>query len=894
MDPNRWREIERVLDEALAHEPQQWQAVLDESCSNDPELRAEVESLLRRAVDADQFLQSPPTAMAAAIVAEAQAPAGERRWEERRVGAYRLVREIGRGGMSRVFLAERVDGQFEQQVALKLLRPGLDSELDQARFRHERQILASLNHPNIARLFDGGVTEDGVPYLVLEYIEGLPIDRYCAEHELSPLQRLSLFLPVLDASQYAHRNLVVHRDLKPSNIFVTADGVVKLLDFGLAKLLDSSADDGVTLTQTGQRWMTPEYAAPEQVRAEQATTLTDVYQLGAVLYELLAGAPPFGKRARGLHELEAAILHSDPRPPSAAGADARSVRGDVDAIVLKALAKEPERRYASAMAMREDIERFLDGRPVRAQPQSTAYRIRKFVRRHSASLAGVAAAVLALLTATAFSIYGMREATHQRDRAEEALRRSRASVAFESMIFRLIPPNGAPMSFDTLLARGRQVLDHQYRGDPVSRIELGIQFAQHYLEHGNDTAGQTILRHTMAIADSARLREMQLRTRCEIGAAFARFARADSARAWLDQSRAFAMPERALDRSTLDACEGAEANAMIRQKPDSAARLFERIVARYEAAGDTAASDYVDFIIDAARAANLGKHDRRALGLMLRGVELQRRGSDVDLASRTIAMFNIASAYGALGEYKTAREWLAREVRSVPSVDSAPEQAVFVASAYGTVLDRLAEDDSAVFWLERALSRPHSLAPRFKYPAHLMLARIAHARARADDAGRHEQSADSLASHVRVPGAKTVRSAYRIEAIDGRLDRSAVEASVRAWLDSLEYGPDSTSRAFLDPLMSAAARLLRSGSYEASGKYAAHAMRIAASDTLSYRQSGTVGHAMYLQAAAAKGRGDLAAARELLARALPPLRYGLGDRHPITVAALALRDSIER
>jgi serine/threonine-protein kinase len=893
MDPNRWREIERVLDTALAREPREWQAVLDESCSNDPELRAEVESLLRHAANADRFPPSPPASLAAAIVSDVQRSESDRRWEDRRVGAYRLVREIGRGGMSRVFLAERADGQFEQRVALKLLRPGLDSELDQARFRHERQILASLNHPNIARLFDGGVTEDGVPYLVLEYIEGQPIDRYCAERGLSTVERLSLFLPVLDATQYAHRNLVVHRDLKPSNIFVAADGAVKLLDFGLAKLLDQAVDDGATLTQTGQRWMTPEYAAPEQVEAGAVTTLTDVYQLGAVLYELLAGAPPFGKRARGLYDLESAVLNADPRPPSAAGAS-RALRGDVDAIVLKSLAKEPEHRYASAAAMREDIERFLAGRPVRARPQSAGYRVRKFVRRHSAALTGVAVSGLALLTATAFSLYGMREATRQRDRAEEALRRSRASVAFESMIFKLIPADGAPMSFDTLLARGRQVLDRQYRGDPVSRIELAIQFAQHYLEHGNDTAGHAILRRAMAIADSTHLAEMQLRTRCEIAAAFARFAQADSALAWVDRSRAFARNERSLDRSTLDACEGAQADALIRHDPDSAARLFARILARYEAAGDTAASDYVDYVIDAARAANLGKHDRRSLDLMLRAIELQERGSNADLVSRAVAMFNIASAYGALGEYVTARQWLARQLPAVPSVDSAPEQAVFVASAYGTTLDKLAEDDSTAFWLERALSRPHSLAPRFKYPAHLILARIARAHGRAEDAQRHERTADSLAAHVRVPGVRSVRSAYRIQTLDERLDRSAVEAAVRGWLDSLEYGPDSTSRVFLDALIAAATRLLRSGSYELAGTYAAHALRIAATDSLMFRQSGTVGHVLYLRAAAAKGRGDVATARDLVARAIPPLRYGYGDRHPITGAAVALRDSIGR
>ena len=318
--------VQAVLDAVLTCEPTQWPAVLDEACSGDAELRREVERLLARLDTASRFLDSPPGAIAAALIAEERELEGRLAADSftgRRIGAYRIDRELGRGGMSRVFLAERADGEFEQQVAVKLLRPGLDSDLDLARLRAERQILATLNHPNIARLLDGGVTEEGLPYLVMEYIDGQPLDRHCEERRLSVRQRLELFQTVAEATEYAHRNLVVHRDLKPSNILVTATGTVKLLDFGLAKLLQSDSRTATPATRAGHGWMTPEYAAPEQIRGTGVNTVTDVYQLGVVLYELLTGRLPFAHHG-SLFELQTAILEEEPALPSVAATERRA------------------------------------------------------------------------------------------------------------------------------------------------------------------------------------------------------------------------------------------------------------------------------------------------------------------------------------------------------------------------------------------------------------------------------------------------------------------------------------------------------------------------------------------------------------------------------------------
>src|SRR5215831_15187420 len=398
MSSEYWKEVERIIDAALESDPSEWPRVLDEASNGNTSLRREAAGLLAQYTAARSFLESPPAEAAAALVAEARVAA--EKLEGQRIGAYRIVQQVGRGGMSRVFLAERADGAFEQRVALKLLRAGLDSEIDHERFRAERQILATLNHANIARLLDGGIGPSGAPYLALEFVDGDPIDEYCDKHSLGVWQRLELFIAVAEATEHAHRSLVVHRDLKPSNIFITGDGAVKLLDFGLAKLVEPVGPIAPRETHTGQRWLTPEYAAPEQITGAPITTLTDVYQLGAVLYELLTGVLPFGTRGRSVHELEAAALRDDPPMPStvAPSSRARALRGDLDAIVLKALSKAPEWRYSSAQALVDDVRRYLSGHPVLARRQTVGYRLRRFARRQRPALAAVT--IVLLLVAT--------------------------------------------------------------------------------------------------------------------------------------------------------------------------------------------------------------------------------------------------------------------------------------------------------------------------------------------------------------------------------------------------------------------------------------------------------------------------------------------------------------
>ncbi|HTJ24129.1 MAG TPA: tetratricopeptide repeat protein [Gemmatimonadaceae bacterium] len=510
LDPDRWRRIGEVLDAALSREPKHWPAVLDAACAGAPDLRREVEELLARVDRARAFLESPPTAAAAAVVAETKhAQPSE---SGRRIGAYQIAHEIGRGGMSRVFLAHRADGQFEQRVALKLLRPGLDTEIDQARFRAERQILASLNHPNIARLLDGGLTDSGQPYLVLEYVDGHPIDAYCDANALSIRERLRLFLMVAEATQYAHRNLIVHRDIKSSNIFVSVDGAVKLLDFGLAKLLEPDAyGRESSRMQTVAHWMTPEYAAPEQIRREAVTTLTDVYQLGAVLYRLLTGRLPFTTANGDLHELQAAVLRGDPMPPSAAiaGADAargRLLRGDLDAITLKALRKEPVERYASVDALGDDVRRYLSGHPVLARRITPLYRMRRFVRRHRIETVAATGISLSVLVGAGVAMWQARRAARERDLAAAASRESQAVTSFVMGLFNASDPTvarGDPLSAVELVRRAvarADLLD----AEPLAHARMLEVTARLYQSLGRYTEAFAILQRAIAIRRALR------------------------------------------------------------------------------------------------------------------------------------------------------------------------------------------------------------------------------------------------------------------------------------------------------------------------------------------------------------------------------------------------------
>jgi WD40 repeat protein/serine/threonine protein kinase len=414
----RGRSLPDIFADALAIPAAEARAAfLEQACGSDAELRAEVESLLRARSAAGDFLMLGSAVRMPPDLTD-QITSGE---TPATVGAYRVVRLLATGGMGSVYLGERTDEAYRKLVAIKVVTPGRWSPEILQRFRTERQVLADLEHPGIARLIDGGSLEGGLPYLVMEYVDGSPINRYCFEHDLDVRSVLSLFLAVCDAVQYAHQNLVIHRDLKPSNILVDRSGRPRLLDFGIAKVLGpafhgGTADAALTTFQP----LTPRYASPEQIAGRRVTTATDIYSLGAVLYELLTGESPYDLVGKTPSAVANTILNAAPVRPSQRAAPERSrrLRGDLDTIVLKALAKEPARRYATVEEFAADVRRHLSGEPVHARPDTAAYRVSKFVRRNKLLVAGTTALVVLLTGAFAVSLRSYREAAHQKAEAE--------------------------------------------------------------------------------------------------------------------------------------------------------------------------------------------------------------------------------------------------------------------------------------------------------------------------------------------------------------------------------------------------------------------------------------------------------------------------------------------
>lgn len=404
MTPERWRQVKSTLQQLLDQPRAARPFLLDSLCAGDRQLRAEVESLLAADDEAGAFLEQPAL--------EQDLTPGTR------LGPWRLAEQLGRGGMGAVYRAVRDDDQFQQEVAIKVVKRGMDTVEVLERFRYERQILAFLNHPNIGRILDGGAAPDGRPYLVMELVEGIPINDYCSIHGLSIPARLDLFRRVCEAVQYAHRNLIVHRDLKPGNILINTQGEPKLLDFGIAKILVPNLPGQSATLTLNERRLTPDYASPEQVRGEPVNTASDVYSLGAVLYELLTGKRAHRFENLSAAELERVVCETEVARPSEVCAEhAPILRGDLDTIILKALHKDSSRRYLSVEQFSEDLRRWEAGLPVLARPDTLTYRARKFVARNRAGVAFAALLAIALVGGAVATAWQARVARWERDRA---------------------------------------------------------------------------------------------------------------------------------------------------------------------------------------------------------------------------------------------------------------------------------------------------------------------------------------------------------------------------------------------------------------------------------------------------------------------------------------------
>ena len=546
MHADYWARVEGLIAELAELPPIERVRVLEARRGNDPDVVAEVDSLLASAEGSDGFLDtashpgfrlarrgevipsreqdvdlgvavehllgsaangrgSTPGALDDALsLTEADAGALA---PPTHIGPYRIVRELGRGGMGIVYLAERDEPGLRKTVAIKVVRLGMDSTFTLRRFRNETQILATLEHPGIARLYDGGTTGEGLRYFVMEDVDGRNLLDYC-EGEQHPIAvRLRLFGRVCNAVQFAHQSFVVHRDLKPSNILVTADGNPKLLDFGIAKLANPAvADDVVEETAPFAQLLTPQYPSPEAVRGEPVTTASDVYSLGVILYELLSGRRPYRVQSRDAAVIRRVVCDEEPLAPSAGTSMPlrRQLRGDLDNIVLKALRKSPPERYATAADLAEDVERYLGGFPVRARPNRQTYRAAKFVRRHRIGVVATAAAAIALVAGLALIVSQVRVARAERDRARvEAVKAQQVSQFLRSLFESSYPrrAQGEPLTARDLLDTGAARVDRELATQPEALASMLALLGSVYSELGLYSEAMSLLEKSLQVRE---------------------------------------------------------------------------------------------------------------------------------------------------------------------------------------------------------------------------------------------------------------------------------------------------------------------------------------------------------------------------------------------------------
>ena len=515
LSPEQWQALRPYIEQALEMADEERATWLASIRAQDSALAEQLTSLLEEHGDLAKagFLEgnlTPPWSAAAGLAGQV-------------VGPYTLISLLGQGGMGSVWLAERTDGRFERRVAVKFLNVALVGQGVEERFKREGRILGRLSHPHIAELVDAGVSPSGPPYLVLEYVDGDHIDRYCDQQRLDVEARLRLFLDVTGAVAHAHAHLIVHRDLKPSNVLVSKDGQVKLLDFGIAKLLEGEGQEGeaTLLTVQGGRAMTPEYAAPEQVTGAPVTTATDVYALGVLLYVLLTGQHPAGPGPRSPADLVKAIVDTEPRRLSdivtSSKADEetttanaarrtatpdklrRLLRGDLDTIVAKALKKNPQERYSSVTALADDIARYLKHEPISARPDTVAYRASKFVRRNRTAVTLAALVVVATVAGIVGTVFQARRASTQRDFAFRQLERTAAANDLNSFLLSDAAPSGKPFTVDDLLERSRQLVERQH-GNEAVRVQLLISIGEQFNTQDEDGKTRPVMEEAYEVS----------------------------------------------------------------------------------------------------------------------------------------------------------------------------------------------------------------------------------------------------------------------------------------------------------------------------------------------------------------------------------------------------------
>ena len=885
MAAQRRRQLSAQLDQALELPASQLPAWLGALRARDPEGASWLERMLalREAPGYAGFLQAEGSPL---HLLQPSSLLG------RRVGSYVIDAELGRGGMGAVWRAQRSDGSFESTVAVKFPHPFTLGGPAEQRFRAEGRLLARLDHPNIARLIDAGVLEATQPYLVLEYVEGQPIDVHCAQASLSLEERLRLFLGVLAAVAHAHAHLVVHRDLKPSNILVTGDGTVKLLDFGIAKLLGAEGDP--VATQTSLIALTPQYAAPEQVLGQPITTRTDVYCLALVLYLLLTGRPAVTTEGRSsaqvIHEV---VTESPPRPSLIAappGVARDELAGDLDNIVGKALKKSPAERYASAEAFADDLRRYLRHEPVQARSDSLIYRGGKFVRRHRVGVALAAAASLALLVSSAVALWQAYSAGRERDAALAEARRADSVGDFMSTLLGDFSRSATPQAQRAYLDHARELLQRKHYDDPLLRANLLSHLAARYQEFGYPDTAIALMQQAKADLKSA---EDEV-ARAQVGCALANMY--DDQNREIDAEREIHAAIVTLDRLGRDVRPQVRADcrlvesyvATAREKNTQAIAAAQKALDELNAAGLSSGMSHVTALNALARANAYAGNNAAAVKL-LREI---RAGEAESGAPQSIGAwiheFNEARDLLAGGRVLQAEQLAADLLSTSHGGDSGSHDLTLLRAEILVALDRSAE---ATRLLQQG-PRPAGATPGQLRRALLEV----EARVRNHDSSGAQQlwnawhpAADdalkaggAIAVALLRDQALLALAANDFPAAQGLLGRAAARA-----VDA-DGSPTPQLRAV--EVLGAETALARAAPVEAA-KMAAVVLRQASAEAMDQKSSAWVGEGLLLRARCEQARGELAAMQASARVALPQLEENLGPVHPLVARARALAAS---
>jgi serine/threonine-protein kinase len=914
-----WETVSRLLDEAFelpAAQRAAWMVALDPQYGA---VRPVLEKLLHAEAmaETEDFLEALPQYDEDTRHPMSDGSEGDAFVEGAEVGPYRLRREIGHGGMGAVWLAERTDGSLKRPVALKLLRPGFHDRQFAERFGRERDILAGLTHPNIARLYDAGITADGQPFLALEYVEGATITTYCDRHALDLRQRIDLFLQVLDAVQYAHRNLVVHRDLKPSNILVNNEGQIRLLDFGIAKLLvpGQRETNETELTRLGGRAHTPDYASPEQIAGAPITTGSDIYSLGVVLYELFCGKRPYKVQRESSAALEEAILSADPAPPSrVVGTDGeprsrgatrkslvRKLKGDLDTIVLKALKKNPADRYATADALAQDLRHHLNGEPVDAQPDSIAYRSAKFVLRNRLAVGAATVTALALLAGVVGTTWQAVEASRQRDAARFEAANAEASSEFMSLMLEEVGEKGQPLPAPEMLNRAVQLLEKQYGDDPRFVSSMLVQLSRRYMDLGQYDRAVELLARSASIAESQNDDALLARALCAsvharktsraaslIGSAESELTRGIAALARVRNPRVDLQVDCLRGEADLAEHQGNTASAIA---------MLTRAHELHRKSGENRGLQYTAVLVGLGGLYLQQSRLPEAYATSLEVIEAFDRNGRGGTLGKVSAEANLAFTLGRMGEVQAAarleQHVLQRSI-ALGTAKTAGRPSYYI--NYAASLLRLEQAHPALDLLQGIRERLHlEKNSFFTGIAEFYLGQAFFLLDEADAARSHLAEAQRLWQ----PETNANRRWLSLLA-EQRVRMSLAEgnnAAARAGIDAILQHPQHPQRRggeLRSVLALAAAVYLQEGQPERAAAFAADAYDIAQKMSRQVDQSADVGETAYLLSKARYELGRSDEAIPLLQQAVKSLGNGLGLEHRLTREAGDLLARLER